>query len=60
MLSVSMTSSLPLSGSPTPRITLIASVAWIEPTIPGSTPRTPASAQLGASSAGGASGNRSR
>ena len=32
----------------------MVSVAWIEPTMPGSTPRTPASAQLGASSGGGA------
>ena len=39
---------------------LIASSAWIEPTMPGSTPSTPASAQLGASSGGGGSGSRQR
>ena len=39
---------------------MIASSAWIEPTMPGSTPSTPASAQLGASSAGGGSGTMSR
>jgi len=32
---------------------LIVSIAWIEPTMPGKTPNTPASAQLGASSGGG-------
>ncbi len=35
-------------------------MAWMEPMIPGSTPSTPASAQLGASSAGGGSGTMSR
>ena len=34
----------------------MASTAWIEPMMPGSTPSTPASEQLGASSAGGGSG----
>ena len=38
------------------RINLMVSIAWIDPTMPGSTPSTPASAQLGASSAGGGSG----
>ena len=33
-----------------PSTSLMASVAWIVPTSPGSTPSTPASAQLGASS----------
>ena len=39
---------------------LSASVAWIEPITPGRTPRTPPSAQLGASSGGGGCGNRQR
>jgi len=34
----------------------MASTAWIDPMIPGSTPRTPASEHDGASSAGGGSG----
>jgi hypothetical protein len=50
----------PMSGSPRPRSTLIVSSAWIDPMMPGSTPSTPASAQLGASSAGGGSGTMSR
>src|SRR5450759_4786324 len=50
----------PISGSPRFRSSLIASSAWIEPTMPGSTPSTPASAQLGASSGGGGSGRRHR
>jgi hypothetical protein len=37
-----------------------ASLAWIEPMIPGRTPRTPPSAQLGASSGGGGWGYRHR
>ena len=41
-------------------MTLIVSSAWIDPMMPGSTPSTPASAQLGASSAGGGSGTMSR
>ena len=49
-------SSRPTSGSPSPRSILMASRAWIEPTMPGSTPSTPASAHDGASSAGGGSG----
>src|ERR1041384_824007 len=44
---VSMSSSRPLSGSPAPTISLIASVACILPTSPGSTPSTPPYAQLG-------------
>ena len=46
----------PINDSPRPSSNLIVSRAWIEPTIPGKTPSTPASAQLGASSAGGGSG----
>ncbi len=38
----------------------MASSAWIEPMMPGSTPSTPASAQDGAISAGGGSGTMSR
>ena len=45
-----------MSGSPTPRISLIVSVAWITPMTPGSTPSTPPSAQLGTSPGGGGSG----
>ena len=47
----------PTSGSPNPSSNLIVSTAWIEPTMPGRTPSTPASAQLGASSAGAARGS---
>ena len=39
-----------------PNISLTASVAWTVPTIPGNTPSTPASAQLGTESGGGGSG----
>ena len=45
-----------MSGSPRPRRSLIVSIAWIDPMMPGRTPSTPASAQEGASSAGGGSG----
>ena len=45
-----------MSGSPMPRINLSVSVAWMVPMIPGSTPRTPPSAQLGTSPGGGGSG----
>ena len=38
----------------------MASMAWIEPMMPGSTPSTPASAHDGAISAGGGSGSRQR
>ena len=38
----------------------MASRAWIEPMMPGSTPSTPASAHDGASSAGGGSGTMQR
>ena len=34
----------------------MASMAWTEPMMPGSTPSTPASAQLGTSPGGGGSG----
>ena len=52
--------SRPWRVSPIPRITLMASMAWSDPMMPGSTPSTPASEQLGASSAGGGSGRRHR
>src|ERR1700710_2763874 len=38
----------------------MASMAWIEPMMPGSTPSTPASAHDGASSAGEAAGDMQR
>ena len=43
-----------------PVISLIASVAWMTPMTPGSTPSTPPSAQLGTSPGGGGSGYRQR
>ena len=46
----------PISGSPVPVITLIASVVWIEPIDAHRTPRTPPSAQLGTIPGGGGSG----
>jgi hypothetical protein len=52
--------SLPISGSPMPRISLSASVACRVPMVPGSTPSTPPSAQEGTSPGGGGSGNRQR
>ena len=54
--SASKSSSRPTSGSPSPRTSFSASFAWSKPMIPGSTPRTPPSAQLGASSGGGGVG----
>lgn len=44
----SKVNNLPTRGSPYPTRILRASFACIEPTIPGSTPRTPASPQVGA------------
>ena len=58
--SASYASRRPTSGSPRSSSSLIASSAWIDPMMPGSTPSTPASAQLGASSGGGGSGSRQR
>ena len=46
----------PTSGSPMPRISLMVSMAWIEPTMPGSTPNTPPSAHEGTRPGGGGSG----
>ena len=46
----------PISGVPLPRISLTASVAWMQPTRPGRMPSTPPSAQLGTSPGGGGSG----
>ena len=43
-----------------PMISLIASMACITPMIPGSTPSTPPSAQLGTMPGGGGSGNMQR
>src|SRR5206468_1422012 len=51
--SASKRSRRPTSGSPIPSRSLIVSFACSEPTMPGSTPSTPPSAQLGASSGGG-------
>src|ERR1043166_735364 len=51
--SASYSSSRPTSGSPTPSASFNASVAWIEPITPGSTPSPPPSAQLGPRSGGG-------
>ncbi len=42
------------------RISLMVSMAWREPMMPGRTPRTPASAQLGTASGAGMSGRRQR
>ena len=44
------------ASSPPPSSSLIASVAWIVPITPGSTPSTPPSAQLGTRPGGGGSG----
>ena len=60
MRSASTSSSRPISGSPMPVRSLIASVAWITPISPGSTPSTPPSAQLGTSPGGGGSRKRQR
>ena len=54
----SINKSFPDKDCPIPIIILIASVACIVPTIPGNTPSTPASAQLGTSPGGGGSGKR--
>ena len=51
---------LPINGSPTPRISFTASIAWRTPMMPGNTPRTPPSAQLGTMPGGGGSGNMQR
>src|SRR5256885_15078007 len=51
-------SSLPISGSPDPVISLITSVAWSIPIVPGRTPSTPLAPHDGASSAGGGGGER--
>ena len=60
MCRASYSSSRPSSVSPSPVISLIASVAWIAPITPGSTPNTPPSAQLGTVPGGGGDGNRHR
>ena len=60
MARASKISSRPISGSPCPRISFIASTAWMQPTIPGSTPSTPASAQFGTAPGGGGAGKRQR
>ena len=44
-----------MSESPAPMIHLIVSSAWMLPMMPGSTPSTPPSAQLGTSPGGGGS-----
>jgi hypothetical protein len=48
--------SRPMTGRPTPRTSLITSLAWSVPMIPGSTPTTPPSAQLGTLPGSGGSG----
>ncbi|CAA9357389.1 MAG: hypothetical protein AVDCRST_MAG40-3250 [uncultured Gemmatimonadaceae bacterium] len=60
MRSASTSSSRPASVSPRPSTSLIASVAWIVPTSPGSTPSTPPSSQEGTAPGGGGSRNRHR
>ena len=60
MCRASYRSSRPTSDSPSPVISLIASVAWIEPITPGRTPNTPPSAQLGTVPGGGGEGKRQR
>src|SRR5207253_11200316 len=52
----SKSSSRPASVSPIPSRTFRASFAWSRPMIPGTTPRTPATEQPGASSGGGGVG----
>src|SRR5882724_11529313 len=49
----SKSSKRPMRLSPRPRISLMVSIAWMEPTIPGRTPRTPPSAQQGTRPGGG-------
>src|SRR5699024_8311895 len=56
----SMRTSRPNRDRPEPVISLTASMAIIEPTVPQSAPTTPASAQLGTEPAGGGAGYRSR
>src|SRR4029079_375865 len=58
--SASYASNRPRTGSRMSSSNLMASSAWIEPMMPGSTPSTPASAHDGASSGGGGSGSRHR
>src|SRR2546425_3127867 len=48
----------PMSVSPLPRRSLIVSIAWIDPTMPGSTPSTPPSAHDGTRPGGGGRGAR--
>ena len=54
--SKSNSTSRPSRGRPAPVISLTASIAIIEPTVPHSAPTTPASAQLGTEPGGGAAG----
>src|SRR5699024_12151588 len=56
----STTATRPSSTSPIPVMSLIASVAMIDPAIPHSDPITPASAQDGTVPGSGGLGNRSR
>ena len=56
----SITINCPDNESPTSSNILIASADCMLPTMPGRTPNTPASAQFGANSGGGAFGNKSR
>src|SRR5260370_31558576 len=58
--SASNSNKRPTRLSPRPRMSLIVSIAWMDPTIPGSTPSTPPSAQEGTSPGGGGSGERQR
>ena len=51
---------LPVNDLPIPARTLMASLACMEPMIPGNTPNTPPSLQEGTISGGGGSGKRSR
>src|SRR5579883_2345161 len=56
MPKASKISNRPIRGFPLPRINLMASSAWMQPIMPGRTPSTPPSAQLGTSPGGGGSG----
>src|SRR5215475_950221 len=58
--SASYDSNRPFKGFPIPSSSLMTSVAWIRPMVPGNTPSTPASSQLGASSGGAASAQTQR
>ena len=58
-VSASKTKNLPLNGSPTPVITFMTSLACSEPIIPGKTPKTPPSAQLGINPGSGGVGYKS-